>query len=474
MSADARERAPPPFTLVSFHRAGDGSMGVSGAAQSLEALLGVTLDAVIETPTDSLLAAAVDGALRRVERDGGTVSEQFYLEDPSGRGRLLHCHLEGLRDSGGRAQVIAVLHDLSATTPSPRRSPALRSAIIRVDLESSGEIVFHLVDEGIRQLTTLNAARFARSRQGRAIAGRARKLYALDAWSPDLPLNDLTVEAFEAGAPPLQCRFFRSPESSRVGVVLHDLPPVAAPETPAPGAVDDLLRLLRVAAVLLENPPLQRGLAELATVIAETPLTRSVAIALIESGRLRTRATAGLGLPLAVGVAERALTSRRTVHELADGHDPAVCAVPIEAGDAVLGVIELRFVGMFTLGPWQSEVLGSFADYVAALVTHSPARPRALRRQAQLRDELDLGQMLTPRQQQVLFAFVDTGYANRELGEALKLAEGTVKVHMRAIMHRLGVDSRSEALHMVYRRAPRWLAEMRRRYRPDVPPNSTG
>lgn len=51
---------------------------------------------------------------------------------------------------------------------------------------------------------------------------------------------------------------------------------------------------------------------------------------------------------------------------------------------------------------------------------------------------------LTPRQRQVLELLVQ-GKSNKEMARALKLAEGTVKVHLAALFRTMGVASRSAA-----------------------------
>jgi DNA-binding NarL/FixJ family response regulator len=52
---------------------------------------------------------------------------------------------------------------------------------------------------------------------------------------------------------------------------------------------------------------------------------------------------------------------------------------------------------------------------------------------------------LTPRQRDVL-ALVACGYSNKEIANKLKLAEGTVKLHISALLKALGVTSRTKAV----------------------------
>jgi DNA-binding NarL/FixJ family response regulator len=53
-------------------------------------------------------------------------------------------------------------------------------------------------------------------------------------------------------------------------------------------------------------------------------------------------------------------------------------------------------------------------------------------------------QMLTRRQQGVL-ALIGKGFSNRDIAESLNISEGTVKVHVGAILKTLGVSNRTRA-----------------------------
>lgn len=59
-------------------------------------------------------------------------------------------------------------------------------------------------------------------------------------------------------------------------------------------------------------------------------------------------------------------------------------------------------------------------------------------------DPAGSAEKLTPRQRQVMELLV-MGKSNKEIARALKLGEGTVKVHMAALFRTLGVNSRSRA-----------------------------
>jgi DNA-binding NarL/FixJ family response regulator len=79
------------------------------------------------------------------------------------------------------------------------------------------------------------------------------------------------------------------------------------------------------------------------------------------------------------------------------------------------------------------------------------------------RDSVDLARLLTERQQEVLFLLVDAAATNKTIAQRLGTMEATVKVHMRAIFDRLGIDSRAEALHLVFSSGMDWLRTQRAR-----------
>ena len=53
--------------------------------------------------------------------------------------------------------------------------------------------------------------------------------------------------------------------------------------------------------------------------------------------------------------------------------------------------------------------------------------------------------MITPRQQDVL-SLIAVGYSNKEIALNLRLAEGTVKLHVTALLKVLDVSNRTKAL----------------------------
>jgi len=73
----------------------------------------------------------------------------------------------------------------------------------------------------------------------------------------------------------------------------------------------------------------------------------------------------------------------------------------------------------------------------------APAAPQPAAGPAQLRDPREIG--LTERQAQVLALLVQ-GKPNKLICRELNLAEGTVKIHVTAVLKALGVTNRTQAV----------------------------
>jgi two-component system NarL family response regulator len=60
-------------------------------------------------------------------------------------------------------------------------------------------------------------------------------------------------------------------------------------------------------------------------------------------------------------------------------------------------------------------------------------------------------QPLTPRELDVLQLIV-AGMSNKEIGASLRIAEGTVKIHVNSLLGKLGVSDRTQAVTEALRR----------------------
>lgn len=119
----------------------------------------------------------------------------------------------------------------------------------------------------------------------------------------------------------------------------------------------------------------------------------------------------------------------------------------------ILAALEVGVHGYVPKGLGSSELtraVGMILDgqiYVppSLAVLDGPARPAAPRA-APDSDSLRPGRTveLTPRQRDVLALLVE-GKSNKEIARQLQLGEGTVKVHMAALLRSLGVQNRAAA-----------------------------
>src|SRR5205085_9556813 len=92
---------------------------------------------------------------------------------------------------------------------------------------------------------------------------------------------------------------------------------------------------------------------------------------------------------------------------------------------------------IYAVREWQSavaDVLRYAEDWaLAQRLKLEPALPRRQTREA-----------LTPREREVL-GLLSYGLSNKQMAAKLYVTEGTVKVHLRHIFEKLGVQSRTEA-----------------------------
>ena len=465
--------AAPLFAFARCTRAAGGGVSTEDD-DSFRLLLGCGLAQHLASPGGADLVAALDAVLLRVESNQFDTDVEFSLVDPSGHDRRLRARLHGSWE--GDAAVAVVMMDeakpqeAAAGSTVEILSPA--AVVVRLERDADGRLYLHFVDSAISHLTGTPLARLAETPAAAIILSRGEAVMASATCPIGSTLCELTICDPAWGGRPLVCRFFR--DRNRGGLVVHDPTPSAAALMQA-RRIDALLRLLRLSEVLLEHPPQPEGLERIANEIVAAPGSRRVVIGLVDRGRrLQVGADVGrtlsdqaseLTLSLVSGVCGEAIRGRQMAMETTvAGRDLCIYA-PIEAGDGTLGVLAMAVDPDLEIDGWQEEVIGSYADYIAAFVVGAPARPRALQRANQREpDTIDVEQRLTTRQCDVLYLLAATGASNREIARELSTTEATIKVHMRAILSGLRVSSRTEAINAVYSRAAGWFAEMRRRH----------
>jgi DNA-binding CsgD family transcriptional regulator len=479
--------SPPPFAYARCSRGPAGSFSIDYSDEHLPRILGAELALHLNVPAGAELAVALDAVLVRMQTDAAEIQIELSLIDPSGNGRSLHAKVHGLR-IGGKPSATLALHDLTSqevglsagAAEADRKRPALMS----ITSDSDGRLQLDFVDDDIRRLGGLAPDLLADTPAAAVILARAAAVLGSVSFSSQSPLAELTIADPWWGGRPLVCRFFRGTAgngSAAVGVRV---------EEPAQGRLamraqarhsDALLRLLRLSEVLLEHPPQKEGMGRLVGEIASAPGIRDAAVARLDRSGRRLHVVArgrradrdkplGLSFSVAEGPCARAIAERRTIFDWPKDHDGICIYAPIEAADEVLGVLGIAADADLEIDTWQEEIVGSYADYIAAFIAGIPARPRALHRPGHGNpDEVDIAELLTTRQQDVLYLLVEAAASNRDISRALATTEATVKVHMRAILSALRVGSRAEALQLVYRHAAGWLAQMRRHHHENDP-----
>lgn len=481
---DPEERRDPSlgFAYARCTMAPDGAVAVDHSGDQMPRLLGVTLTGYLASPHGAELGAAIRVVLDLLRADAAEIQVSLSLVDPSGRSRSLLANVHGLRVVDQPNATVG-LREVAAAQEPPfaelARAGALRPALMILAPRPGGGLEIAFIEDDVGRLVGVMPDKLARMPAMAVIRARAAAILAAPDFSAQSPLATLTIADSSWGGRAFQARFFRGVSGDgapSIGLRIGEATPPDGLPRADDRHVDGLLRLLRISGILLDHPSLARGLVLLADEIATTPGLRHALIARLSGKRLlvaaRSRARhhiplADTALSLVEGPCAEAI---RGQHLVVDGSAPESglrLYAPIEAGGEVLGVLALWADADFAVDGWQEEILCSCADYVAALLANRPARPRALREGANegRRDEIDVAALLTPRQQEVLFSLVEAGGRNRDIAHSLATTEATVKVHMRAILGALRVESRAEALQLVYRRGAGWLARMHRRQR---------
>jgi DNA-binding NarL/FixJ family response regulator len=136
------------------------------------------------------------------------------------------------------------------------------------------------------------------------------------------------------------------------------------------------------------------------------------------------------------------------------GSDPdaRVIALTSYEGDAdIYRALDAGACGYLIKDTIGSEIVGGIR---AAAAGKRIIPPRVAGRLAEFVPRVDL----TAREQEVL-AFAAKGLRNREIARAIGRTEGTVKVHFKHIMAKLGVEHRTEAVMLSLQRGIIHLAD---------------
>lgn len=134
---------------------------------------------------------------------------------------------------------------------------------------------------------------------------------------------------------------------------------------------------------------------------------------------------------------------------------PVVVLSALDDADTVAGVMGRGASGFISKGASSEQLLDALRRVLAGEVYVPPGLRDAVSRSAVARDAGGGGLAkrfgLTPAQERVLEHLAE-GASNRQIAETLGLTEGTVKIHVSAIMRALKVANRAEAALVATRR----------------------
>ncbi len=133
---------------------------------------------------------------------------------------------------------------------------------------------------------------------------------------------------------------------------------------------------------------------------------------------------------------------------------PVVVLSALDDADTVSRVMKAGASGFVSKSGSSHELLQALRVVLAGEIFLPPKMQALTSRSETAQGEGDaLAQRfgLTPAQARVL-EFLADGRSNRQIGELLGLSEGTVKIHVSAIMKAMGVSNRAEAALLANRR----------------------
>lgn len=138
------------------------------------------------------------------------------------------------------------------------------------------------------------------------------------------------------------------------------------------------------------------------------------------------------------------ITATREIHKKYP-HVKVIALTSFAEQNHVQGALQAGAVGYLQKNVTAQELANTIRSACEGKMTLSPEAAQVLANsvaQPQI-----LGEQLTDRERDVLACMVD-GLNNNEIAEKLVISLGTVKFHVSNIFHKLGVDSRVEAVKL--------------------------
>lgn len=146
-----------------------------------------------------------------------------------------------------------------------------------------------------------------------------------------------------------------------------------------------------------------------------------------------------LSMPGASGLS--GLVSLRGVH-------PAIPMVVVSAHDdpeTIRRALELGASGFISKSASMEEIRSGVETVLAGGITAPVGIDLGIERDPEISDLIKRLQSLTPQQTRVL-SMLGEGLLNKQIAYELDVSEATIKAHVSAVLQKLGVDSRTQAV----------------------------
>jgi two-component system nitrate/nitrite response regulator NarL len=188
-------------------------------------------------------------------------------------------------------------------------------------------------------------------------------------------------------------------------------------------------------------------------VVADDPLVRSALLGLLSSRKVAARGTAPDGIAdvaadvLVWDLGADALTAQARMDDVEGTEVEHIVALLPSASNAA-PALAAGAQGLLTRETSATALAAAVEAVRAGLIVVDPSFAAAL---IPSRDRIPLAEELTAREQQVLQQLSE-GLSNKEIAAKMHISDHTVKFHVNAILTKLGVTSRTEAVVQAARR----------------------
>jgi DNA-binding NarL/FixJ family response regulator len=187
-------------------------------------------------------------------------------------------------------------------------------------------------------------------------------------------------------------------------------------------------------------------------VVADDPLVRSALLSLLSSERVVAESTTPDDVSdvsaevLVWDLGSDATAARERVEDVEGTEADVVALVP--TGSIAAPALAAGARGLLTRETSAPALAAAVKAVRAGLIVVDPALASAL---IPSRDRAPLAEELTAREQEVL-QHLSQGLSNKEIAAKMHISDHTVKFHVNAILTKLGVTSRTEAVVSAARR----------------------